>query len=242
MAYRMNFFLHIFGNFVGQALGPFFTIVVYAATAGLPGWTFWQFILFQGTAIFIWSSGEAFIFRAVGITISVIHNGNFDSFLITPFRPLVHIFSRSIDLDELIGVMFGMFLVVLASVKLQQFSVINTILFIILIMLALMFLASVVILMLSLSFKFVKAFGMWSIFEVVEQLASFPLTIYGAAGMFTFSFIIPIGLASFYPAQALLGRLDLVMLLKLAISAFAFLGVALLIWRAAIKSYTSAGG
>ncbi len=57
-----------------------------------------------------------------------------------------------------------------------------------------------------------------------------------------FTFVFPIGLASFYPAQALLGLVSPGMLALLALIAISFFVVSLLAWNSGMKKYQSAGG
>lgn len=78
------------------------------------------------------------------------------------------------------------------------------------------------------------------------QAAQFPLSIYAAWFRGFLIFVIPLGCVAYFPVVALLGRTDPLgtpaWLLPLAPAAgFAFLGVALFVWRFGVRHYTSTG-
>ena len=52
MIYKMNFFIKTVALIFADIIGPLVTMLIYANTSGIPGWSFHEFILFQGTFIF----------------------------------------------------------------------------------------------------------------------------------------------------------------------------------------------
>jgi ABC-2 type transport system permease protein len=98
------------------------------------------------------------------------------------------------------------------------------------------------IMVISLSFRVVKIDNLSHLILSVFDAARFPVSVFRGALAIVFTFVIPLGLMTTYPALALLGRLrpgDT--LLPLAIAA-AFLLVSRLIWLRSIRFYTGAGG
>ncbi|MFD4256802.1 ABC transporter permease [Streptomyces sp. NPDC058534] len=75
------------------------------------------------------------------------------------------------------------------------------------------------------------------------EMAKFPLTLYDSAVRFTFTFVLPFGLLSYYPALALesdgLERAGRVVLFVLGGAGTAL--AARLVWRAGLKRYQGAG-
>ncbi len=243
MAYKFNFFTHIIGNLISGFVGPLMSTLIYSTTAGLPGWSYWEFILFQGTFLLTWGLAHSFIIGVINVTIDNVRNGTFDKILLKPFRPFGYLLASAINLDDLATVALGGVIVAVASSKLQAaFSVSNVLIYLLMIFFALIFILALVALVASMSFFVVKSWGVWSIFETISEFSYYPLTVYSPGIMFVLSFILPAGLASFYPASALLGKMDLNIVWKLAVSVFAFLVVGLLAWHNAIKRYSSAGG
>ena len=51
MIYKLNFFLKVVGLVLADIVAPLITLLIYRSTPGIPGWTFEEFILFQGSFI-----------------------------------------------------------------------------------------------------------------------------------------------------------------------------------------------
>jgi ABC-2 type transport system permease protein len=74
----------------------------------------------------------------------------------------------------------------------------------------------------------------------IFDVARWPVHVFRGAWRFVFKFIIPVAVMTTYPAQALLGGLDGETALATIGGALALALVSRLVWRLAIRSYTSA--
>jgi len=79
-------------------------------------------------------------------------------------------------------------------------------------------------------------FLLGSIFDV----ARWPVYVFPKAWQFVFKFVIPVAVMTTFPAEALLGRLGPAGILATAAGSLALLVLSRVIWRTAIRSYTSA--
>lgn len=79
-------------------------------------------------------------------------------------------------------------------------------------------------------------FLLGSIFDV----ARWPVQVFRGVWRVVFTFVIPVAVMTTYPAMALLGRLEARTAFATLGGAFAILVVGRLVWRTAIRSYTSA--
>ena len=79
-------------------------------------------------------------------------------------------------------------------------------------------------------------FLLGSIFDV----ARWPVQVFRGVWRVVFTFVIPVAVMTTFPAMALLGQLDPATLLATVGGAIALLGLSRVIWRTAIRSYTSA--
>lgn len=79
-------------------------------------------------------------------------------------------------------------------------------------------------------------FLLGSIFDV----ARWPVDVFEGVWRFVFTFVIPVAVMTTFPAKALLGRLDAVRMVATAAGALVLLALSRVIWRTAIRSYTSA--
>jgi ABC-2 type transport system permease protein len=74
----------------------------------------------------------------------------------------------------------------------------------------------------------------------VFDVARWPVQVFPTAWRVVFTFVIPVALMTTFPAMALLGRLELDAALATVGGAAVMLIASRLVWRAAIRSYTSA--
>lgn len=72
------------------------------------------------------------------------------------------------------------------------------------------------------------------------DVARWPVQVFRGAWRFVFTFIIPVAVMTTYPAMALLGELDTATALATAGGALGMLVLSRVIWRTAIRNYTSA--
>jgi ABC-2 type transport system permease protein len=243
LAYRFNFILTSIAHIIFSAVGPLVALLIYTTSSGIPGWSFEEFLLLTGTFTLVVSINYVFLAGITWETIEKIWQGRYDADLIRPVRPLSLATATAFDMDNLSSVVLGAIIVIFALLKLNwAFSIINLASYLLLLGLAILFFYSLDIIVTSLAFVVTRSGVLMNILDEIIGIGKNPITIFGATGMILFTFIFPIGLAAFYPASALLGRLSTVAIIELAIIAFAFFGFSLLLWSIAIKKYTSAGG
>jgi ABC-2 type transport system permease protein len=89
---------------------------------------------------------------------------------------------------------------------------------------------------------FVKTGIIWSILDTVFEFTRYPLTIYGGFLQFVLTFILPFSLSSFYPVEALLGRLNMWLLVPITGASILFVLFSTMMFKLGLKKYTSAGG
>jgi len=90
------------------------------------------------------------------------------------------------------------------------------------------------------SFWVVRLDNLMYLLGAIFDTARWPVQVFPAAWRFVFTFVIPIAVMTTYPAMALLGKLDLEHALATAGGAVVLLVISRLVWRTAIRSYTSA--
>lgn len=243
MAYSFNFFLTVIAYLIFSAIGPLVALLIYSVSSGIPGWSFEEFLLLTGTFTLV--SGVNYTFLA-GITwesIEKIWQGRYDADLIRPVRPLALATATAFNTDNIPNIFFGAIVVGFALMKLGwAFNAISLASYFLLLGLAILFFYSLDIIVTALAFLVTKSWVLMNILDEITSIGRNPISVFGATGMIFLTFIFPVGLAAFYPASAILGRLSTVAIVELAIIAFAFFGISLLLWSFAIKKYTSAGG
>jgi len=241
MSYKLGFFIQCLSLFICVLIIPLVSVVIYSVSSGIPGWSIYEFVLFQGTlslAIGLW---HAFFAGVLGWTIDNIKEGTFDKILLRPFNSLIYLITVSFDLEGLAEVLAGMCIVGFALIKLNLFNWL-LIPYMLIILLALLFELSLTIIASSFAFLFIKTWRLFELISVVQRFAKYPADIYSFGIRFVITFLIPAAIASYYPVSILLGRLPLITATWLALPVLAFFVISLVLWHFAIRKYTSAGG
>jgi ABC-2 type transport system permease protein len=243
LAYKANFIIKLLALVLADMVGPLVILLIYTTTSGIPGWTFEQFILFQGTFVFVIGFSHFMLFTMPYTVIENIREGTFDTILIKPFKPLLYLTFRSIDLEGLAEVVVGLGLIIWSLIKLNLsiFSL-NFLVYILLVIIGLLFMYALMILTSSLSFLVVKSYAVAEFFLRLIDLARYPINIYSYSFRFVLTFLFPIAIVSNYPAAALLQSMSLINLIKIILPVFIFLGITIFLWNLAMKKYSSAGG
>lgn len=243
MAYKTNFIIKVFALMIADFVGPIITTVIYATTLGVPGWSFEQFLLLQGIFILVMGLMHFAQIAIAWRTVYEVREGTFDKFLTKPYNPLTYLTLTSWDPEGLGETFVGLVLIVYSMIKLSiPILSINFAVFLLTIILALIFTYSVLIIIASLSFLFVKSFGLFTIFFQLMDIARYPSTIYSYGMKFFVSFIIPVTVTASVPAIALIEGYSLVNLIWIMLPVIIFLFIAVAFWNTAMKKYSSAGG
>jgi len=90
------------------------------------------------------------------------------------------------------------------------------------------------------SFWVVRLDNLMYLLGAIFDTARWPVHVFPTAWRFVFTFVIPVAVMTTYPAMALLGKLDLEHTLATVAGALALLVISRVVWRTAIRSYTSA--
>jgi len=243
MTYRTDFAIKLIGSLVFGLIAPLISILIYSVSQGIAGWTLYQLLILQGTMTFVIGT-EGLLFGMLSWdTMESVREGRYDLELIRPIKPMTLATAKGPNLDLLSGQILGATIIIISAIKSNtHFSLQSTLLYLMLIVLGIIFLFALRACVGAFSFWFVRTWSLVHLMDTIKDIGRNPISIFGPGGLILFSFFIPIGVASFYPAQALFGRINILLLIPVAISVFAFLGLSILIWRLAIKKYSSAGG
>jgi viologen exporter family transport system permease protein len=90
------------------------------------------------------------------------------------------------------------------------------------------------------SFWVVRLDNLTYLLGAIFDVARWPVQVFRGVWRVVFTFVIPVAVMTTFPAMAILGRLDAETALAAIGGALALFGVSRLVWRTAIRSYTSA--
>jgi viologen exporter family transport system permease protein len=90
------------------------------------------------------------------------------------------------------------------------------------------------------SFWVVRLDNLMYLLGAIFDTARWPVQVFPGAWRFVFTFVLPVALMTTYPAKALLGELDAWAALATVGGSLLLLAISRVVWRTAIRSYTSA--
>jgi ABC-2 type transport system permease protein len=90
------------------------------------------------------------------------------------------------------------------------------------------------------SFWVVRLDNLMYLLGAIFDVGRWPVQVFRGAWRFVFTFVIPIAVMTTYPAMALLGKLDLGTTLATVGGSLVLVALSRVVWRTAIRSYTSA--
>ncbi|MDR0293275.1 MAG: ABC-2 family transporter protein [Oscillospiraceae bacterium] len=240
-AYRLNFILSFLITLGSNILFPLVTILIYNSGASFPEWDFYEVLLIQ--AVFTLSHGLAgIVFNEVlWKTMLHIREGSFEIVLLKPLTPLFFLISTSFE-PEFAGLLIGggvMFGIAAAHTGIASALAIGQ--FLLLFAAGFAVMAGINMMMAATSFKWVGNSRIPEIFESVKNFGKYPAAVFPQIIRGLAAFIIPVSMIGFFPAGALLGRLDLTAFIAI-LPCFLFMLIGIWLYNHMIRLYEGVGG
>jgi len=243
LAYPNQFVMFIFASLVFSAAGPIFAILIYSTGHGIPGWTFEEFLLFSGTVTLFSGLVLTFFVAQIWRIPRQIENGEFDKHLLRPIHMVPYTFLTGSDVDGFGNIIAGLVIIGYAIFAGNfHITLLSIMLYIILFILGILIEFCITLYIIGLSLLFVKSETIRQIMDTVFEFVRNPINIYSGFVQFIFTFIIPYSLATYYPVQALLGKVNPVYFVPIFAAVAVFMTFAIAFFNFTIKKYTSAGG
>lgn len=242
MEYRMNFIIGTASTVFLQASSILAIWVVMRLVPLLNGWNYDEILLIYGLITLAKSINHMFADNLWTLGRTYIRSGGFDRFLVRPINPLFHLLADRFCQDGFGNFLVGIALVVKASISLDLIWSPSKILilFISIVSGGLIFIALNLLTCVT-AFWIVDSVPVTRLIFDNHLFAQYPLTIYPKAIAILLTWVIPYGLASFYPASFLLGReMGWVAWLSPIVAAI-LLFCAYRFWVFGLKHYSSTG-
>ena len=241
MAYRMDFILGNLITLLSNVVIPLVTVLVYANGASFPGWTMWEALLIQSVFSMSGAVSSMVSGSILWVTMDNIQAGSFETVLLKPLSPLFYITAANFSTGS-----FGLFLGSLAMTIVCAFhtgicGASGVVLFLLLFVSGIAVMGGLDLIMAAISFKWVGNSRIPEIFGSIEEFGKYPLGIFPKAVQILSSMVIPVAVVGFFPASALLGRLEPTALAAI-IPCILFLLFGIWLYNRMIKIYEGVGG
>ena len=243
MQYRANFVASVLGTLFWIAMALLTLALFFRHTESLGGWGFWEVVVLLGVFNALSGIVEAVLRPGVGRLAADVRSGALDLILTRPVEAQFYVSMRRLDLWRLADVVLGLALAAYAASQLNRVpSAVDLLAFAVTFVSATAVVYAIWVALMSLAFWVVAVENLSVLFDAVYEAARYPVSAYPGALRFLFVYLIPIAWTTTIPASALTGRLEPVTALGAAIVAALALALTRLLWRSAVRRYTSAGG
>jgi ABC-2 type transport system permease protein len=240
-AYRADFLLGSIITLLSNILFPLVTVLIYTNGATFPGWSMWEVLLIQ--SVYSMSTGAAamFFYSVVWVTMEHIREGSFETVLLKPVSPLFFIASSNFD-PQYSGLFLGGLVLTIVSSAHTNISGLSGILqFILLFTAGLAVMSGLYLVMAAITFKWVGNARIPEIFDSITTFGKYPVGIFPRGIQVLSTLIVPVSVIGYFPASALLGRLEPMAYISL-IPCLLFLAFGIWIYNRMIKLYEGVGG
>jgi viologen exporter family transport system permease protein len=239
------------GNFIASLLGTVFWLLMAILTAALyfqhtstlGGWGFWDVVVLLGIFNALAGVVETMLRPGIGHLPADVRSGKLDLVLVRPVDAQFYVSFRRLDVWRLADVVLGLALAGYAFTRAgRAITAWELGIFIVTFAVAIAVIYAIWVALMSLAFWFVAVENMAALFDALFEAARYPVSAYPGALRFLFVYLIPIAWTTTIPASALTGRLRPALAIWALAVGIAAIGASRLLWRVALKRYTSAGG
>jgi len=243
MAYRANFFIRLLYSVLNVVTGLFSLVVIFNQVESIKGWDLPSALVLLGIYLLLGALRSLFMgpsLESVAGMDGEIWTGTFDFTLLRPVNKQFMISFRYWRIFALIDLIFALGVLVYAIVLLgTPLSILTLIRFLATLTAGILLLYAALLAFSSLVFWNSGFLFTWVINDLF-QLARYPVGIYPNWLRLILTWIIPVGLMTTIPAQALAGTLSPgLLILTIFFSVGAFIGASLL-FRRGLQKYSSA--
>ncbi|MBI3956829.1 MAG: ABC-2 family transporter protein [Candidatus Kerfeldbacteria bacterium] len=242
MAYPPSFFLAILGKSLRVGTLLLFFQAIYLHTPFLGDWSADDILILLAT----WLTLELLIIITFHRNLTYflaarLRDGTFDLLLTKPVNTLFYASFRVIDFMDVISAvpviaLWGY----IASRGIVTGGWLAVALFLVLLALGYLFFFAFTVLIAATGFWTLAPTGVGRLYENIVRLARYPSSVFRGAGRFTLLYLFPIVTAVSVPANVLRGNHSWMLALYFFCFTVALFTVALVVWRYALRRYSSA--
>jgi ABC-2 type transport system permease protein len=241
MAYRANFLVEGAMTIAWMALTLLPLVVLYEGRDTVAGWDAPSALIVIAYFMAVRAVLEGMVTPSLVELVSQIRTGAFDYVLLKPVDAQFMISASRYELWKIFDLLGAVALVVYACWRRGYApGAADIALGLALLVAGVVAMYGLFIACAAASFWVVRLDNLMYLLGSIFDVARWPVQVFRGTWRFVFTFVIPVALMTTYPAMALLGRLDARATLATIGGSLALLAIGRLVWRAAIRSYTSA--
>ena len=208
-------------------------LVIYSLKENIGSYTIKDIVLLWGLASGIYGVAHFFFYKSFYLTDTIV-NGKLDSFLVQPKNVLISCVTSDVSVSAIGDMIYGLIMFCIYG-----FSIKGLLLFIIFCISGGLIVASISIILSSLSFWFTRSDLIAdTINSQMVNLATYPDSIFRGSAKIILYTLVPVGIVNYIPLH-LINEFNLGLFIILMILAVIFIGFAFIIFNAGLKRYSS---
>jgi len=241
MAYRADFLLGGAMALATMAMTLLPLLVVYNVVDQVEGWDAPSALVLMAYFLGLRAVLEGMISPSVIDLTERIRSGAFDYVLLKPVDAQLLVSTSRYEPWKIIDLVGAIGLVIYAlAIRDKPVHAVDVGLGIVMFLSGVIAMYGLWIVCASLSFWVVRLDNLTFLLGSIFDVARWPVQMFPTAWRVIFTFVVPVALMTTYPAKAMLGELDARSAFATLAGSFVLLVIGRLVWRTAIRSYTSA--
>lgn len=239
LEYRINFVLAAIsslGNLAGSLFGLF---LFYRTGYTFSGWKWEEALVVLGIFTILQGFSSTFLAPNLSRIVDRVQQGTLDFVLLKPISSQFWLSANTVSPWGIPDLILGTVLLLYAANKLGV-AIGNYFLTAIPLFFGTITLYSIWFMLGATSIWFVKIYNVTEVLEGLLEAGRFPMAAYPAAYRFFFTFVVPVAFLTTVPAEAMLGRGEIVWIAGAGILAIGLLLFSRYFWQFALRFYTSA--
>jgi ABC-2 type transport system permease protein len=239
LEYRLNFLIATLSS-LGNLIGSLFSLFLFYRTGyTFQGWSWEEAIVILGIFTLLQGFSATFLAPNLNSIVEQVQQGTLDFVLLKPVNSQFWLSSRTVSPWGMPDLIFGGVLIAYAGGRLDL-EISNYLLSIVPIIFGLISLYSIWFMLGATSIWFVKIYNVTEVLRGLLEAGRFPMVAYPAAYRFFFTFIVPVAFLTTVPAEAMLGRSQVIWVVGAGVLALGLFLASSIFWRFALRFYTSA--
>lgn len=235
----------IWASFISSALwGGFNIFSMYLVTQkihGAYGLTAGELILLSCIYNVIIGIFGVFFMKSLNEFPQIIDKGTLEYFLLKPVNSQLYISTHTFEVKHLTRIIIGiLFIFVIAHIYAISLTVINTLLFFVMILVGIALLYACLFILNTIAIWSPGMNNINELFYSLRSIGRYPRDMFSQINIFIFAFVAPFVIFVATPAKVLLGKASVYEVAELILLAVIMLGISHLFWKFALKHYASA--
>lgn len=239
LEYRLNFAIAAISSITNLAGSLFGLFLFYRTGYEFQGWSWQEALVVLGIFTLLQGVSATFLVPNLNRIVKQVQDGTLDFVLLKPISSQFWLSARAVSPWGVPDLFFGLILILYAGSQLgleisDYFASLIPIAFGIISLYSIWFVLG------ATSIWFVKIYNVTEVLRGLVEAGRYPIIAYPTAYRFFFTFVIPVAFLTTIPAEAMLGRGEVVWIFGAGGLAIALFFFSVAFWGFALRYYTSA--